>query len=396
MDKINVDHMLAIEEPFIKAPLEQLKRVVRQSQKQSERSASQVSAVLGNMAKQGDAMDDEEVDQELGGLIDRLKTLKRKLEEAKSEEALLIQRSKQRATDLNELSSFESSSVPEFQRWCRSRLDRVLIDYMLRNGSVDTAKLLAKNGNLEHFADSSLFELVMSIERELCEQHSCSGALLWCAENRSALRKIQSALEFELRLQEYIEMIRARQTVEAIVYAKKHLTAWSDTQMARIQRAMTLLAFAPATQCAPYKNMFDEARWDQLAREFRSVIFRLFNLPAQPLLHLLLQTGLSALKTPACVSDDPVEHNRNCPVCQTDTLGKLAQDLPLSHHVNSNLVCRISGEKMDDNNPPMRLPNGYVYSFNALSDMAAKHGKIKCPRTDQLFSMNDAKKLFVS
>ncbi|KAJ2358068.1 GID complex subunit containing RING finger motif, partial [Coemansia sp. RSA 2618] len=355
-----------------------------------------VSAALGAMAKGGDDVAAEEADQELGGLIDRLKTLKRKLEEAKSEEALLIQRSKQRATDLSELSRFESATQPEFQRWCRSRLDRVLIDYMLRNGSVETAQLLAANGNLEHFADSSLFALVMSTERELCEDHSCGGALQWCAENRSALRKIQSALEFELRLQEYIEMIRAGQTAGAIVYAKKHLTTWSSTQMARIQRAMTLLAFAPATQCAPYKTMFDEARWELLAREFRSVIFRLFNLPEQPLLHLLLQTGLSALKTPACISDDPAEHNRNCPVCQTETLGKLAQDLPLSHHVNSNLVCRISGEKMDDNNPPMRLPNGYVYSCNALSDMAAKHGKIKCPRTDQIYNMGDAKKLFVS
>ncbi|KAJ2084245.1 GID complex subunit containing RING finger motif [Coemansia sp. RSA 988] len=399
MDKINVDHMLAIEEPFIKvqsAPLEQLKRTVRQSQRQVERDTLQASTSLKNLIKGGDSVATDNAADTLEEVVGRLKALRRKLEEAKQEEALLIQRSKQRAADLHELSEFESSTQPEFQRWCRARLDRVLIDYMLRSGNVDTAHKLAVSGGLEHFADTSLFALVMSTERELREQHSCLGALQWCAENRGALRKIQSSLEFELRLQEFIEMIRASRTPEAIVYAKKHLTLWSDTQLPRIQRAMTLLAFSPDTRCPPYKSMFDETRWSQLALEFRSVIFQLFNLPAQPLLHLLLQTGLSALKTPACISDDSTEHNRNCPVCQIETLGRLAKDLPLSHHVHSNLVCRITGERMNEDNPPMRLPNGYVYSFNALTDMAKLGDRVKCPRTGQAFAFADAKKLFIS
>ncbi|KAJ1650269.1 GID complex subunit containing RING finger motif, partial [Coemansia sp. RSA 25] len=341
-------------------PLEQLKREARQSQKLAEREMQLVSSGLAELIKRQSSLPAEEYTRILDGLIDKLKALKRKLEDSKQEEALLIQRSKQRAVDLNELSDFSSATQPEFQRWCHTRLERVLIDYMLRNGNVDTAKLILEKSNLEHFADSSLFALVMSTERELREQHSCRGALHWCAENRGALRKIESSLEFELRLQEFIEMIRVKKSPEAIAYAKKHLTAWSDTQLPRIQRAMTLLAFSPTTACPPYKHMFDVARWDGLAHEFRMVIFQLYNLPSQPLLHLLLQTGLSALKTPACQSDDPSERNRNCPVCQTDTLGKLAQGLPLSHHSNSNLVCRITGEKMNEDNPPMRLPNGYV------------------------------------
>ncbi|KAJ2713814.1 GID complex subunit containing RING finger motif [Coemansia spiralis] len=396
MDRINVEHLLAIEEPFMKAPVEQLKRAVRQSQKQAEREAAQVSAALDGMAASSGELGAEEMDRALGGLIDRLKTLKRKLEEAQHEEAQLIQRSKQRATDLSELDRLESAAQPEFQRWCRARLDRVLVDYMLRNGNVETAQRLAASGKLEHFADTSLFALVMATERELREQHSCHGALQWCAENRSALLKIQSPLEFELRMQEFIEMARNGKTLAAIVYAKRHLTPWSDTQLPRIERAMMLLAFSPTTQCPPYRAMFDEARWAQLAGDFRAVIFQLFNLPPQPLLHLLLQTGLSALKTPACISGDPAERNRDCPVCQAATLGRLAQDLPLSHHVHSNLVCRITGERMNENNPPMRLPNGYVYSFNALTDMAAKlGGKVKCPRTAQVYGLAEASKMFV-
>ncbi|KAJ2159169.1 GID complex subunit containing RING finger motif [Coemansia sp. RSA 552] len=397
MDRINVENLLAIEEPFMKAPLEQLKRTVRQSQKAVEQEAAQVSAELGRLAAAQAELGADEVDRQLGELTERLLALKRRLAEARQEEAQLIEKSKLRAVDLSELSKFESSQQPEFQRWCQARLDRVLVDYMLRNGHVETAQMLARGRAVEHFADSELFELVMRTEHELRANQSCTGALRWCSENRSALRKIQSPLEFELRLQEFVELARERRTPEAITYAKTHLTPWSEQQMGRIERAMALLAFSPDTRCPPYRNMFDKGRWTQLALEFRSVIFRMFSLPTQPLLHLLLQTGLSALKTPACISDDPTEHNRNCPVCQTETLGKLAKDLPLSHHVNSNLVCRITGEKMNEDNPPMRLPNGYVYSLNALAEMAAKYsGSIKCPRTDQVFDMGDAKKLFIS
>ncbi|KAJ2856696.1 GID complex subunit containing RING finger motif, partial [Coemansia erecta] len=378
-------------------PLEQLRRTVRQTQKQVERETAAVSAELAEVLKNQYRLAPEEIQKTLDALIERLQTLKQGLEQVKQEESQLIQRSKLRAMDLNKLREFESTTQPEFQQWCRQRLDRVLIDYMLRSGNVKTAQRLVETGNLEHFADSSLFAQVMSIENELKDAHSCQGALLWCSENRSALRKIQCSLEFELRLQEYIEMIRARNTPEAIKYAKKHLSPWSDTQLPRIQRAMTLLAFSPSTSCPPYRAMFDEARWAALANDFRMVIFQLYNLPAQPLLHLLLQTGLSALKTPACLSSDPSEHNRNCPVCQTETLGKLAQDLPLSHHVNSNLVCRITGEKMDEDNPPMRLPNGYVYSLSSLTEMAATlDGKVKCSRSGQTFKLSEATKLFIS
>ena len=43
-------------------------------------------------------------------------------------------------------------------------------------------------------------------------------------------------------------------------------------------------------------------------------------------------------------------------------LGKLADEVPLSHHANSTIVCRISGKIMDEDNMPMAFPDGYVYS----------------------------------
>ena len=37
---------------------------------------------------------------------------------------------------------------------------------------------------------------------------------------------------------------------------------------------------------------------------------------------------------------------------------KLSENLPSTHKTISSLICRISGEVMDEHNPPLMLPNG--------------------------------------
>lgn len=64
-----------------------------------------------------------------------------------------------------------------------------------------------------------------------------------------------------------------------------------------------------------------------------------------------------------CYKEDGSSKNPDCPVC-SKSLNKLAQPLPMAHCANSRLVCKISGEVMNENNPPMMLPNGYVYGYN--------------------------------
>jgi hypothetical protein len=63
----------------------------------------------------------------------------------------------------------------------------------------------------------------------------------------------QSTLEFDLRLQEYIELARDRRTTDAIAYARKHLIPWQETHLMQIQQASALLAFSRNTTCNPYR-----------------------------------------------------------------------------------------------------------------------------------------------
>lgn len=70
------------------------------------------------------------------------------------------------------------------------------------------------------------------------EAKSCKEALKWCAENRyftvdsyywikinarSRLKKLESSLEFDLHLQEFVELVRLHDLGGAITYAKKNL-----------------------------------------------------------------------------------------------------------------------------------------------------------------------------
>lgn len=70
---------------------------------------------------------------------------------------------------------------------------------------------------------------------------------------------LQYNLEFELRLQQYIEMIRTgdkKKLLDAMLHAKKYLTPYMDTQATEIRRAAGLLAFPRDTRAEPYRVRF--------------------------------------------------------------------------------------------------------------------------------------------
>jgi macrophage erythroblast attacher len=280
------------------------------------------------------------------------------MEQAQQVEQTTLAKTKSRIQYLQDLMNMETIESEEFDRWSKTRLNHLLVDYLSRRGYHDSAQLLAQESSIHDLVDLDLFLHSQSILESLL-QHQCQPALQWCIENKSSLKKIKSRFEFQLRLQEYIELVRQRQLVSAIQYSKKYLVGFSDTHLKEIQQAAGLLAFDPNTTCPTYQSLYCPKRWTFLASLFQEELFQLHNLTKQPMLFLTIQAGLTALKTHSC--QDPTSQNINCPVCST-VFQQIANQVPYSHHVNSSLVCRISGRLMDETNPPLVLPNGYCYS----------------------------------
>ena len=280
--------------------------------------------------------------------------------------------------------------------WKKIRVDRMLVEHFLRSGFYNSAIRLSEAAKIEDLTNISLFLVAKEVEEALARKDT-SKCLAWCHDNKSKMRKMKSTLEFNVRLQEYIELVKAGNKLEAVRHARKHLCGPGEDpgHLAMVQQAMALLAFQPDTAVTPYADLFREERWQQLIEQFRAENYRLFQLCSQSVFSVALQAGLSGLKTTQCYNRPQLERNSQCPVCVTP-LNELAAVLPFAHCSQSRLICFISGKPLNENNQPMMLPNGFVYGEAALTKMAVENdGQIVCPRTKDIYSITEAEKIYV-
>ncbi|OVA18228.1 CTLH [Macleaya cordata] len=381
----NLAESLKLEHQFLKVPFEHFKKSMRANHRIVEKEMSTVISSVAEAANRDD-MSKEEAVHHLTNLVSRLQGLKRKLEEGSKAENLQAQRCRAR---LNHLEAAEAENLSE---WNNTRLRRILVDYMLRLSYYDTAVKLADCSNIQDLVDIDVFHEAKKVIDAL-QNREVAPALAWCADNKSKLKKSKSKFEFQLRLQEFIELVRADNHLQAITYARKYLAPWGATHMKELQRVMATLAFKSNTECPKYKVLFESKQWDYLVELFKQEFCRLYGMTLEPLLSIFLQAGLSALKTPFCFEEDCTKED---PLSQ-ESFRKLAMQLPFSKQHHSKLVCYITKELMDTENPPLVLPNGYVYSTKALEEMAKKNdGTVTCPRTGLVCNYSELVKAFIS
>ncbi|XP_042017099.1 protein MAEA homolog [Salvia splendens] len=375
---------LKLEHQLLRVPFENYKKTIRSNHRAVEKD---VSAVISGVSTVADSeLSREEAVDQLSSLVSRLQGLKRKSEDGSRTEHLQAQKCRAR------LEHLESAELENMSEWNNTRLKRILVDYMLRMSYYDTAVKLAESSNIQELVDIDVFLEAKKVIDAL-QKKKVGPALAWCSDNKSRLKKSKSKFEFQLRLQEFIELVRDDENMKAITYARKHLAPWGATHMKELQRVMATLAFRSNTDCQSYKVLFEEKQWDILADQFKQEFCKLYGMTLQPLLNIYLQAGLSALKTPFCYEDDCTKED---PLSQ-EAFRKLAQPLPYSKQHHSKLVCYITKELMDTENPPLVLPNGYVYSTKALEEMAKQNnGEITCPRTGLVCDYTEVLKAYIS
>ncbi|XP_068663184.1 protein MAEA homolog [Aristolochia californica] len=380
----SLSESLKLERQLLRVPFEHLKKSMRANHRIVDKEMTAVISSVTEAAERD--MSKEEAVHHLTSLVSRLQGLKRKLEEGSRAEHLQAQRCRAR------LDHLEAVDIESHSDWSNTRVKRILVDYMLRLSYYDTALKLAQSSNIQDLVDIDVFLDAKKVVDAL-QNKEVAPALAWCAENKSRLKKSKSKFELQLRLQEFIELVRADNNLRAITYARKYLAPWGATHMKELQRVMATLAFKSNTECDTYKVLFDAKQWDYLVEQFKQEFCKLYGMTLEPLLNIFLQAGLSALKTPFCYEDDCSKED---PLSQ-ENFRKLAQPLPFSKQHHSKLVCYITKELMDTENPPLVLPNGYVYSTKALEEMAQKNdGKVTCPRTGLVCNFSELVKAFIS
>ncbi|KAJ5270672.1 hypothetical protein N7505_006430 [Penicillium chrysogenum] len=392
--KLNPESHIILDQPLLRLPHELARRNFKTVQRAVEREKEYIIPAIKETAA-ASLSNTQTPDQTLAALdamISRMQGLKRKMESLQEEEKKIHNQSRKRIQHLETLHKIPSLADVKYDQWSRVRLDRLLVDYMLRSGYSESAKQLAQDRGWRN-SWISCQRVVDSLRRGETKE-----ALQWCGENKAALKKSQHNLEFELRLQQYIEMVRTQdksKKIEAIIHAKKYLIPNHQSQNSEIMRAAGLLVFTQDTRAEPYKSLFALDRWRVLAQLFIQTHHELLSLPSQPLLHIALSAGLSALKTPLCHSAYTSSSSNSqststsvCPICSTE-LNELARKMPYAHHSKSYVE-----------SDPIVLPNGRVYGKQRLMEISRKmgsvgSGKVKDPTTGEVFHESEMKKVYI-
>ena len=228
-------------------PYEILNKKFRTAQKTLDREASHVQQAAREIEEtiSSGNVKAKDITSLLGGMVEKLQVLKRKAEESISEELAASNVCKRRLEHLKErdtLTSTGTISHGAANQWKRKRLDRMMVEYFLRNGYYNAAITLAERSDIKDLTNIDIFLTSREVEKSLAN-HETQKCLLWCHDNKSKLRKLKSNMEFNLRIQEFVELIRTDNRMGAIKHARKHFSSFEEEHLTTIQQVMALLAF---------------------------------------------------------------------------------------------------------------------------------------------------------
>ncbi|EPY51077.1 ubiquitin ligase complex subunit [Schizosaccharomyces cryophilus OY26] len=397
------EQQFMLEKPGILLSFEQLrlnfKQVLRQLEHESHVMTSTLTALLQ------ESIPIENKVKQIDGLVLRTRNLKQKMTQLKESEKIHIQRTRLRLQFINTLSRIEDLDSPEFLDWSRTRLNRLIADYMLANGYHDSAIKLCKNSDLFEMVDIDVYKRYQKILDSIL-RHELKEVLAWCAEHRSILKKINSTLELEIRIQRFVELIKSNKKVQAINFAKTYFGNWTKVHAVRLQQVAALLAIPYTTKASRYNEYLSDNRWDFLASLFSKTFTQVHSLSSVSILHIAIAAGLSSLKTPSCCSYEAAHTShsfqsstiRQCPVC-TPNLSVLAQSLPYAHVTQSVIVDSLTGARLDSDNRPVAFPNGHVYGIKSLvawnEANGIQEGYLRDPFSGKEFASELLRKVYV-
>lgn len=86
--------------------------------------------------------------------------------------------------------------------------------------------------------------------------------------------------------------------------------------------------------------------------------------------------------------------NESCPCCSIEFSEWILQ-IPMAAHPSSKIVCSHTGSVLDDDNHPIALPNGNVYSKEAIAELTSANG-ITDPQTQAVFEAASLRHVYIT
>lgn len=181
------------DQPLLRLPFELLRKNFRSAHFEVEKEGSYIKNTLKETATSAvnGRAGQEDVLRNLDAMLARVRGVKRKLGAFAEEENRLQKHEEARAHHLAELYAMHGVDDVKYEVWSRTRLDRLLVDYLLRRGYGASARELARERGIELLVDVETFEQMSRIRKSLLAG-SVTEALAWCTagDTKKELRKI--------------------------------------------------------------------------------------------------------------------------------------------------------------------------------------------------------------
>ena len=182
------------DQPCLRLPYELLRKNFRSVHVPFDKDSKSVTSLLKETATTAlnGKTSPQDVVKNLDQMLVKMRGLKRKMNAVAEEEDRLYRQMDARLDHLRELADLNTVDDVKYEAWSRQRLDRLLIDYMLRQGYNSSAKALADARGMRDLVDIDTF-VAMSKIRTSLEHGNVHEALVWCNENKKELRKMQAS-----------------------------------------------------------------------------------------------------------------------------------------------------------------------------------------------------------
>ncbi|CAL8107021.1 unnamed protein product [Calicophoron daubneyi] len=275
-----------------------------------------------------------------------------------------------------------------------TRFQRHLADYLFSIGQPNAALQLAREKpELNDLCLTDVYKEAVTIESALCRGDT-GPAHSWLQEAYYKLKKNENYFEFDLRVFEFYLLVRDGKRMEAIQHARKYMSSVKqpdDYRATKLGQAMILLAMRTPEELhtkAEQNNLTE--KW--IVKRAHEVLMDFYDFPDYSIFQLVVNAGISVIKTHQCY--DTKTQKRDCAVCHP-LVNQLAVNVPFARHDHSVLTCYQTGLLMNEDNPPMSLPNGYVYSQKGIAELTGSDGMITCPRSGERFSPSQVQRVFI-
>lgn len=287
---------------------------------------------------------------------------------------------------------------------------RLIAEYLLRRGYFDAAKKLIETMGLSKEFSLEGYEVLTNIKDSL-NNAQIHHFLDWAKTNDTKLK------EFNGKLQNYVHLLKAFDQISVA----SSLTGQTPSQYNQIVRnairyiqtnintstfendfsanddltnVMRMFAIPPELWHLPHIDPNKcGLSWAQLSAEFIRYYFHAHQIGVRDPFETTLEAGMLVTKSTSCCCTHS-EHPK-CPTC-CPLLNKIANDLPLPSRENSLIICRLTNDLIDEQNPGLMLPNGQVYGTRGIRLNANQDGTFTCPITNYTCRVNeDMQRVFI-